>query len=73
MNRILSICVAAALGAAHGTPAAGTLDLDAITYEELADPKWQGKICIRSGQHPYNTGLFAAYLAHHGAEATETC
>ena len=24
---------------------------DAITYEELADPKWKGKICIRSGQH----------------------
>ena len=27
---------------------------DAITYEELADPKWKGKICIRSGQHLYN-------------------
>src|SRR5262245_28271622 len=27
---------------------------DAITYEELADPKWKGKICIRSGQHIYN-------------------
>ncbi|PTV97359.1 iron(III) transport system substrate-binding protein [Rhodobacter aestuarii] len=51
--------------------AAKELDLDAITYEDLADPKWAGKICIRSGQHPYNTGLFAAYLAHHGAEATE--
>ena len=47
------------------------MDLDAITYEELADPKWQGKLCIRSGQHPYNTGLFSAHLAHHGAEATE--
>lgn len=51
--------------------AAKELELDAITYEDLADPKWAGKICIRSGQHPYNTGLFAAYLAHHGAEATE--
>lgn len=51
--------------------AAKDLDLDAITYEELADPKWKGRICIRSGQHPYNTGLFSAYLAHHGAEATE--
>ncbi|MCF1709259.1 Fe(3+) ABC transporter substrate-binding protein [Tabrizicola sp. J26] len=51
--------------------AAKDLDLSAITYEELADPKWQGKICIRPGQHPYNTGLFAAYLAHHGTEATE--
>lgn len=51
--------------------AAKDLGLENITYEELADPKWKGKICIRSGQHPYNTGLFAAYLAHHGAEATE--
>ncbi len=33
---------------------------DAITYEELADPKWKGKICIRSGQHIYNNALIAA-------------
>lgn len=51
--------------------AAKDLDLEAITYEDLADPKWQGRICIRSGQHPYNTGLFAAYLAHHGAAEAE--
>jgi iron(III) transport system substrate-binding protein len=44
---------------------------DAITYEELADPKWKGKICIRSGQHIYNNALFAAYIAHHGAGDTE--
>ena len=30
---------------------------DAITYEELADPKWKGKICIRSGQQYYNICL----------------
>src|SRR5690606_24561302 len=30
-----------------------------FTYEELADPKWKGRICIRSGQHPYNTALIA--------------
>jgi iron(III) transport system substrate-binding protein len=45
---------------------------DAITYEELADPKWKGKICIRSGQHPYNNALFAAYIVHHGAADAET-
>lgn len=45
--------------------------LDAITYDDLADPKWKGKFCIRSGQHPYNNALFAAYLAHNGAEKTE--
>lgn len=48
------------------------LDLTAFRYEDLADPKWKGKICIRSGQHPYNTALVAAYIAHHGAEATKT-
>jgi iron(III) transport system substrate-binding protein len=44
---------------------------DAITYEDLADPKWKGKFCIRAGQHPYNNALFGAYLARHGAEKTE--
>lgn len=43
----------------------------AITYEELADPRWKGKICIRSGQHPYNVGLVAAYIVHHGEAKTE--
>ncbi len=45
--------------------------LKAITYEELADPKYKGKVCIRSGQHPYNTALFAAMIAHNGEQATE--
>jgi iron(III) transport system substrate-binding protein len=44
---------------------------DAITYEELSDPKWKGKICIRSGQHMYNNALFAAYHAKHGDAKTE--
>src|SRR3546814_2278263 len=47
------------------------LDVNAITYEAFADPKWKGKVCIRSGQHPYNTALIAAMIAHNGAEATE--
>ncbi len=47
------------------------VDLSAFNYEDLADPKWKGKVCIRSGQHPYNTALFADYIAHHGVEATE--
>ncbi len=42
-----------------------------MTYEDLADPRWAGKICSISGQHPYNTSLFAAYMVKHGAEATE--
>src|SRR3979411_3180892 len=42
-----------------------------LTYEELADPKWKGKICIRSGQHIYNNALIAAYIAHHGEAKAE--
>jgi iron(III) transport system substrate-binding protein len=42
-----------------------------ITYEELADPKWKGKICVRDGQHSYNIGLIASMIAHDGADATE--
>lgn len=44
---------------------------DTITYEELADPKWKGKICTRSGQHAYNVALFASMIANKGAEFTE--
>jgi iron(III) transport system substrate-binding protein len=43
----------------------------AMTYASLADPKWKGKVCIRSGQHPYNTALFAAHIVHFGADKTE--
>ena len=43
----------------------------AITYADLADPKWKGKICMRSGQHDYNLALFSAAIAHWGAEKTE--
>ncbi|RMD92220.1 MAG: Fe(3+) ABC transporter substrate-binding protein [Alphaproteobacteria bacterium] len=45
---------------------------EVTTYEDLADPKWKGRICTRSGTHPYNTALTAAMIAHHGAEYTET-
>ncbi|WP_411832615.1 Fe(3+) ABC transporter substrate-binding protein [Pseudoxanthomonas mexicana] len=47
------------------------LALDGFAYEDLARPEWKGKVCIRSGQHPYNTSLIAAMIAHAGAEATE--
>ncbi len=39
------------------------------TYEDLADPGWKGRICIRSGLHPYNVALVSGYLYHHGPEA----
>jgi iron(III) transport system substrate-binding protein len=42
-----------------------------FTYEELADPKWKGKICLRSGQHQYNVALIAAMIVKNGEAATE--
>nr|WP_244501832.1 Fe(3+) ABC transporter substrate-binding protein [Stappia sp. ES.058] len=47
------------------------VEQDTITYEELADEKWRGRICTRSGQHVYSIGLFASVVAHEGAEAAE--
>ena len=43
-----------------------------ITYEELAEPKWKGRICIRSGQYTYNTAMIASLIAHKGEAWTET-
>lgn len=39
---------------------------DVDTYEELADAKNKGKVCIRSGSHPYNLSLFGAITEHLG-------
>jgi iron(III) transport system substrate-binding protein len=47
------------------------LPLKSFRYEDLADPKWKGKVCIRAGQHPYNTALVAAMIAHDGEAKTE--
>ena len=44
---------------------------DVNTYEELADPKNKGKLCIRSGAHPYNLSLFGAVTEHLGAQKAE--
>lgn len=38
----------------------------AITYEDLADPKWKGRICVRSGQNVYNIALIASMIVQHG-------
>ncbi len=43
----------------------------AITYADLADPKWKGKLCMRSGQHDYNLALISAAIAHWGPEKTD--
>jgi iron(III) transport system substrate-binding protein len=44
---------------------------DVDTYEELADPKNKGKVCTRSGSHPYNVSLFGSMLEHLGEAKTE--
>ena len=44
---------------------------DVDTYEELGDPKNKGKLCIRSGAHPYNLSLFGAVTEHLGPEKSE--
>ena len=42
-----------------------------LTYEQLADASFKGKICTRSGKHPYNLGLIASMIAHKGEDSTE--
>jgi iron(III) transport system substrate-binding protein len=49
-----------------------TNGLSNIRYEDLADAKFKGRICTRSGKHPYNLGLIASMIAHHGEADTET-
>lgn len=44
---------------------------DAQNYEDLANPRLKGKVCTRSGSHPYNLSLGAAMVEHHGEQKTE--
>ncbi len=45
---------------------------DAITsYADLADPKFKGRICIRSSNNVYNQSLVASLIAEHGEEWTQ--
>jgi iron(III) transport system substrate-binding protein len=44
---------------------------DVQDYESLADPKLKGKVCVRSGSHPYNLSLGSALISHLGEEKTE--
>jgi len=41
------------------------------SYEKLADPRHAGRLCTRSGSHPYNLSLFGAMVEHLGEPATE--
>ena len=44
---------------------------DVQTYEDLANPRLKGKICSRSGSHPYNLSLLASIIAHDGEAKAE--
>ena len=44
---------------------------DLSTYEALADPRWKGRICIRSSKNAYNVALLASLVAHHGEQKAE--
>lgn len=42
-----------------------------FTYQDLAKPELKGKVCVRSGKHPYNVSLVAAMIAHEGEAAAK--
>jgi iron(III) transport system substrate-binding protein len=44
---------------------------DVDTYQELGEPKNKGKVCTRSGSHPYNLSLFGSMLEHLGPQKAE--
>lgn len=42
-----------------------------FTYQDLAKPEFKGKVCVRSGKHPYNVSLLASMIAHDGEAAAK--
>ena len=48
----------------------GRLPAD-FDYADLAKPEWKGKICTRSGKHPYNISLVSSMIAHYGEAETK--
>ena len=43
---------------------------DLTSYEDLADPKWKSRLCLRTSKKVYNQSLVAMMIAHHGEEKT---
>ncbi len=41
------------------------------SYEDLADPKWKGRLCLRTSKKVYNQSLVATLIARHGEEKAE--
>jgi len=46
-------------------------EINGLTYEDLSDPKWKGRIAIRSSGNMYNQSLVSSLVANHGVDATE--
>jgi len=44
---------------------------DATTYESLGDPRWKGRLCLRSGTSEYNVSFVADRIAKDGAASTK--
>lgn len=44
---------------------------DLKSYEDLADPKWKGRLCLRTSKKVYNQSLVAMMIAEHGAVKAE--
>ena len=47
-------------------------EMENLSYEDLANPKWKGKIAIRSSSNMYNQSLVASLVSNHGVKETET-
>jgi len=45
---------------------------EVTTYEDLAEPYMKGRVCTRSGKHPYNVSLLASMIAAKGEKEAET-
>ena len=45
---------------------------EVTTYEDLADPKWKGRICSRSGSHAYTLALISAVISHYDEATAQT-
>ena len=41
------------------------------TIEDIASPKWRGRVCSRKGSHVYNRAVLASLIAHNGKEAAK--
>jgi iron(III) transport system substrate-binding protein len=41
------------------------------TYEDLADPRWKGRLCLRTSKKVYNQSLVATLIARHGNDKAE--